>query len=92
MPRYLIEVKHADDYDACVRALQAIEQYGSHLMTHAEWGCKDGHHSCWLIAELDNRDDAMRMVPPEFRPETRVVALNRFSKEEISQLISELGS
>jgi hypothetical protein len=89
---YLIEVKHGDEHEACVRALQAIEQYGSHLKTHAEWGREDGHHACWLIAELEDCDDAMRMVPPEFRPETTVIALNRFTKEQIAQFISELES
>jgi hypothetical protein len=60
-------------------------------MTKADWGCKDGVHSGWVIAELRNRDEAMMMVPPEFRREARVVKLNRFTKEEISSLIAELS-
>lgn len=90
MPRYLIEISHEDEYAACVRALHAIEKFGSHLVTRADWGCKDGIHSGWLIAELNNREEALLMVPPEFRQEARVVELNQFTKEEISSLISEL--
>ena len=90
MPRYLIELSHGDEYTACVKALRAIEKFGSHYMTRADWGCKDGIHSGWLIAELPSRDEAMLMVPPEFRQEARVVELNRFTKEEIASLITEL--
>jgi hypothetical protein len=90
MPQYLIEVTHGDEHEACVMALRAIEQYGSHLMTHADWGCKDDIHQCWLVCELDTREEAMQLVPPEFRTSTRVVALNKFTKEDIAILIEEL--
>ena len=90
MPRYMIELTHGDHHEACVRALHAIEQYGSHLFMHAEWGCKDGHHACWMIADLDDRSQAMGMVPPLFRSEARVVELNRFTKQEIESLVAEL--
>jgi hypothetical protein len=90
MPRYLIELSHGDEHVACVKALRAIEQSGSHFMTHADWGCKAGIHSGWLIAELEDRDEAVRLVPPEFRQEARIVELNRFTKEQIVSLLAEL--
>ncbi len=90
MPRYLIELTHEDEHDACVRALRAIEQYGAHFVTHADWGCHDGIHCGWLVVELDSREEAMMVVPPEFRPEARIVELNRFTREEIASLIAGL--
>ena len=36
MPKFMIELTHSNEHDACVRALQAIEQYGSHYMTHGQ--------------------------------------------------------
>ncbi|MHC4405376.1 MAG: hypothetical protein ACYTG0_37495 [Planctomycetota bacterium] len=90
MPRYLIELSHADEHAACVKALRAIERFGSHFVTQADWGCKAGTHSGWMIAELDSRDEAMQMVPPEFRQEVRIVQLNRFTREQIASLIAEL--
>jgi hypothetical protein len=90
MPRFFIELSHRDEHDACVRALQAIEQFGSHFMTNAEWGCKDGTHSGWLIAELASRDEVLQMLPPQYRQEARIVELNRFTREEIVSLITEL--
>jgi hypothetical protein len=49
-----------------------------------------GTHSGWVIAELDGRDEAMQMVPPEFREEARIVELNQFTREQIVSLIAEL--
>lgn len=90
MPRYLIEMPHEDEHAACVKALRTIELYGSHLLTNAEWGCKGGVHCGWLIVELNNRNEAIQMVPPEYRNEVRIVELNRFTKEQIASLIAEL--
>ncbi len=90
MPRYLIELTHDDEHAACVRAIEAIEKYGAHFFTHADWGCKDGIHSAWVIADVDSREGAMQQVPPQFRPEARIVALNKFTREELFTLISEI--
>jgi hypothetical protein len=78
MPRYLIEVSHDPTPLACTKAVQALLRTGSHFLTHADWGCKDGVHKCWMTIELDSRDEAMRVVPPEFRATTLVVELNAF--------------
>lgn len=56
VPRFLIEFNHSTEHEGCVRALHAIMNYGSHLITNADWGCEDGVHSGWLIADLDSRD------------------------------------
>jgi hypothetical protein len=91
MPRYLISLTHGADHEVCVRALHSIERYGGHLFTHAEWGCKAGVHSGWLVVELDSRDAAMQMIPPEFRDDAQVVELNKFTHEEIAEWVAKLG-
>jgi hypothetical protein len=90
MTRYLIELPHGDERLACIKALRAIEQYGSHFVTQAVWGCKAGVHSGWMIAELPSREEAMLMIPPEFRDEARIVQLNHFTPDEIASMITEL--
>lgn len=90
MPRYLIHLTHGSDHEVCVRALAAIERYGGHLFTNVDWGCKSGNHSGWLVVELNSRDEAMQMVPPEFRKETQIVELNRFTREEIAAWVAKL--
>lgn len=90
MPRYLIQLTHSDERVACIRALRAIEQYGSHLVTHMEWGCKDGVHSGWAMGECEDRQEALLMVPPEMRQEARVVRIDKFTPAEIQGWIEEL--
>jgi len=90
MPQFLIEIRHENDHGACVRALDAIARYGSHFITHANWGCKQGAHSGWLITELPGRDDALRMVPPQFRNEARIVEVEHFTRERVAALMAEL--
>lgn len=90
MPRYLIELPHDDEREACIRALRSIDRYGSHLLTNLDWGCEDGTHCGWFVVELDSRDEAMHLVPPEFRHTARIVQLNKFTKERIGSLIAEL--
>ncbi len=90
MPRYLIELTHDDEHAACVRAIEAIEKYGAHFFTHADWGCLNGVHSAWVIAELDSREGALQLVPPQFRPDARIVELNKFTREEIASMVGAL--
>ena len=87
MPRFLIEIAHANEHDGCVKALRAIEQMGSHFITKAEWGCMDGTHSGYLIAELESRSEARQVVPPEFRPDAKIVQLNTFTREQIKAFV-----
>jgi hypothetical protein len=88
MARYLIEVSHEPEVQACARAVQVFLATGSHLLTHADWGCKDGEHSAWLIVEADSKEEARQRVPPAFRSVARVTKLNKFTIEEIDSIMS----
>lgn len=90
MSQYLIELRHDDSHTACVIALRALESYGSHFITHAYWGCRDGVHRGWLIVEISNRQAAIGLVPPEFRSDAVVVELTRFSREDIAHRVAAL--
>ncbi|MEJ2086347.1 MAG: hypothetical protein P8Y44_11815 [Acidobacteriota bacterium] len=90
MPKFLIEMRHSSEYEGCVRALDAIVVHGSHIISKAEWGCEDGVHSGWLIADLDSREEAMQLVPPEYRKDTTVVKLRTWSRSEIEAMMGEL--
>jgi hypothetical protein len=91
MPRFFIELTHGDEREACIRALHAIQQYGSHFVTHADWGCRDGTHAGWMIGEFDSRSHALQIVPPDMRPGARIVELNSFTQAEIAEMIEELS-
>ena len=90
MARFLIEIPHGDEYQACVKALEAVREYGSHFVTHADWGCGDGVHCGWLIAELESRTDAELLVPPQLRHEARITKLNKYTSEQIAALVAKL--
>jgi len=90
MPRYLVQLTHEDDHIACVRSLEAINRDGAHLLTHLNWGCKAGDHSGWMIDEFASREEAMQIVPPQFREEVRIVEVEQFSKDQIAAMVAEL--
>ena len=90
MPKFLIEFRHADDYEGCVRALDAIVTLGSHLISNAEFGCEDGVHCGWMVVEVSNRGEAELIVPPALRSDARVIQLRRWSPEEITAMAREL--
>jgi hypothetical protein len=86
MARFLIEVAHEPEVLACVRVVEVFLRTGSHFLTHADWGCKDGVHKAWVIAELDSKSDALNIVPADFRSRATVVQLNTFSLDQIDEL------
>ena len=67
MSKYLIEVHHSDEHEGCVRALNAIMNFGSHLATHTDFGCEDGVHTGWLIVDVETREEARQMIPPQYQ-------------------------
>jgi len=87
MPRFLIEVPHDPQPLACARVVKIFQTSGSHLLTHADWGCMDGVHSAWMIVDVADRNEAMGIIPPALRPEAKVVGLNSFSTELIDTIL-----
>jgi hypothetical protein len=88
MPRFLVEVPHDPEELACARIVDAFLSTGSHFLTHADWGCLDGVHTAWMILDVDNRKEARMILPPGVRDQARIVALNKFSQEQIDDILS----
>ncbi len=86
MPRFLIEVPHEGTVRDCARAIEVFLRTGSHFLTHADWGCKDGDHKAWLIVDVGTKDDARSIVPSEYRQKARVVGLNSFSQQDLADI------
>ena len=89
MPRFLIEVPHEPEVVACAKVVKVFLSTGSHFLTHADWGCHDGHHSAWLIVDVNNRDEARGILPPAFRRDARIIGLNCFSLAEIEGILAD---
>lgn len=90
--RFLIEVPHEAGLIACIRAIDVFQSTGSHFLSQADWGCKDGEHSAWIIVEVDSKEEARNVVPPAFRSRARVVGLNYFSPTELEALKKQHGA
>jgi len=87
MPRFLIEVPHEEEVVACARVVEIFLKSGSHFVTRTDWGCLDGEHKAWMIMEVDNKEEARRILPPAFRSQAKIVSLNKFSMEEIDNIL-----
>lgn len=88
MGRYLIEVAHEADKEACNRAIKTLLSIGSHYLTNSDWGCTDGEHKSWMIVDIDSKEDALLIVPPEYRNDTRVISLEKFTLDEDGAILS----
>jgi hypothetical protein len=84
--RFLIEVPHDSSMSACVSAVEIFLKTGSHFLTHADWGCKDGVHKAWMVVDVDSRDEAKAIIPPLYRQQATIVRLNEFTIDEIENL------
>jgi hypothetical protein len=90
--RFLIEVPHDSDRKACTEAVRIFLRTGSHFLTRADWGCRDGDHRAWLIVEVDTKDEARNTVPAEFRPTAKIVQLNRFTLADVERTGGDAGA
>jgi hypothetical protein len=89
MARFLIEVPHEDKAKECALAVKVLLSSGSHYLTNAEFGCLDGEHKAWIIVEVESKEEARFILPPVYRPQARIVELNKFSLEEINKFLEK---
>jgi hypothetical protein len=87
MPTYLIEVPHSGNVAECKHVIEIFKESGSHLLTNALWGCKDGVHKSWFIYDFDNKEDALKVIPPFLRPNAQVIELTKFSTTDMPDLV-----
>jgi hypothetical protein len=89
MARFLIEVPHSVEHIECAKVVEIFLKTGSHFLTHADWGCKDGEHKAWITVDVDSRDDARHILPPALRECAKITQLNYFTMEEIDEILRE---
>jgi hypothetical protein len=87
MARFLIEVPHEPEQIACARVVKIFLTSGSHLLTHADWGCMDGDHRAWMIVDVADKSEAMAIIPPALRSVARIIGLNTFSLNQIDEIL-----
>ena len=83
MPHFLIEVPHAEDKVACMRAMEIFISTGSHFLTNIEWGCEDGEHKAWLIVDVESKKQAQQIIPSFYRERSKVTKLFQITREDV---------
>jgi len=89
MARFLIEVPHEAELVACARVIEIFLKTGSHFLTHADWGCRDGEHKAWIITEVNSKEEARSILPPALRSQAKIVRLSSFTLEEIGAILRD---
>lgn len=90
MAKYLIEVAHADDRNTCLQVVHIFLTSGSHYLSNCDWGCMDGEHKAWIMVEVDSKEEALRILPPLFRRDAKVVRLEKFSMEMVEAKMASM--
>ncbi len=81
MAQFLIEVLHSEDKIECTRAIQIFLSSGSHFLTNADWGCSDGVHKAWLIVDVNDKNEALQILPPYYRKDATIIRLEKHNRE-----------
>ena len=89
MAKFLIEVPHEPEMVACARVVQIFLKTGSHFLTNAHWGCMDGDHKAWIVAEVNSKEEALSILPPPLRSQAKIVQLNSFTLDQIDTILSQ---
>jgi hypothetical protein len=87
MARFLIELAHEPTEEACTIAIKTLLSTGSHFLTNAEWGCKDKEHKCWIILDVNSKEEARVILPPVYRNEAKIINLSRYTLDDLNEAI-----
>jgi hypothetical protein len=89
MPTYLIEIPHSGNVIECRQIIKLFVESGSHLLSNAQWGCKDGVHKSWFIYDFDNKEQALQIVPPLLRHNTTIIEITKFTKSDMEKFAEQ---
>ena len=87
--RFMIELPHKAEAAAAIQCVKTFEETGSHFFTNADFGCADGIHSAWIIAEAENHAEARLIVPPPYRADTTVIQLKQYAMSSLDEMFPD---
>jgi len=90
MNKYLIEVSQGSYKISNTRAAYIFKRSGSHFVTHADWGFLDGEYKAWLVAETENKREAMRILPSGFRQNAKIILIKKFDRTGTTDNLTDL--
>ncbi|TFH27878.1 MAG: hypothetical protein E4H10_02340 [Bacteroidia bacterium] len=72
-----------------MRAAYIFKRSGSHFVTHAEWGFLDGEYKAWLVAETENKREAMRILPIAYRQSAKIIPIKKFTRNSTGDNLTD---
>ena len=88
--KFLIEVPHEKSNYACYQAMQVFLASGSHFLANAEWGCPGDDHRAVMIVEVENREQALQIVPPIYRKVAKITEMMHLTRDDMKTINSKL--
>ena len=92
MERFLIEVPHEAEEQACIQAVKIFMETGSHFMTHADYSCEDNEHKAWMIVELEDKATARAVLPPAYRARAKIIKLTTYTFNDLQEIMERHGN
>lgn len=88
--KFLIEVPHENSAYGCYLSMQVFLESGSHFLANAEWGCPDDDHRALMVVEVENKEQALQIVPPMYRKVAKITEMMQFSPEDLGTIKEKL--
>jgi hypothetical protein len=81
---YLIVSSHRPG--ECSKAIDAVAALDPAELGQWNWGCSSGDHTGYLMAEAENQQAALILVPETLRSRARVIKLDKYSPAMLSSI------
>lgn len=81
--KYLVIATHT--LEECHKTLEEAA-VSKKLLDKAEWGCRSGDHTMYLMTDAKSPDDALATLPETMRVRAKTVKLTKFSEAEIKKI------
>lgn len=84
MSRYLIASRH--EADQCIQALDDTLAKGTGVLDKFVFGCKDGDHTAYAIADVKSLSDALALVPDFLQADACITRVDKYTPADIKSL------
>jgi len=84
MSRYLIASRHSSD--ECLRAMDATLAKGTNVLDKFVFGCREGDHSGYAIADVKSLSDALALVPDFLQENACATRVEKFTPAELKSM------
>jgi hypothetical protein len=84
MPHFFIESRHTPA--ECARGMDDLAHHPDTL-SQFSFGCLHGNHTAWALVDATSESAARSLVPAVVRNKARVVQVDKFTPEQIKDLL-----